>query len=211
MSYPEAEIVEQGRDAWRRLQQSQRTAWQDWARVGHALLILRRDTMLETRANRPMGWRYNAAFGAALKANGLDGISGQDRYKIIQCLEHEIEIEQWRATLDEKQRLRLNHPNAIWAHFTKAFAPGKRIEPRKTASKPKVRGYKPRPNYWSQDVLRRTAEGIRMANSNDIFRVARAALDAAFPTRDSLLEAGNEPRPNPSRADRAAQLEEATA
>jgi hypothetical protein len=211
MSYPEAEIVSQGVDAWRRLQQNQRTSWQDWIRVGHALLILRRDTMLETKANRPMGWRYNAAFGAALKANGLDGINGQDRYRLLICLEHEIEIESWRATLTDVQRLRWNHPNSIWMHFTKAFAPGRRVQSRATASKPKVRGYKQRPNYWSQDVLRRTAEGIIAAHTNDVFKLALAALNAAFPTKDDLIQAADEPRPHLSRADRAAQLEEATA
>jgi hypothetical protein len=168
--------------------------------------------MLDAKANKAMGTRYNLAFGAAMKANDLDGISGQDRYKIIQCLEHEIEIEQWRASLDEKQRLKLNHPSAVWAHFCKAFRPGRQIEPRPraTAHKP----HKSRPNFWNQNVLRRAAEGIKAANTNDIFLIARAVLDAAFPTVDSLLEAAAEPRPNPTRADRAradTELHEATA
>jgi hypothetical protein len=210
MSYPEQAIVQQGRDAWRRLQQSQRTSWQDWVRVGHALLVGRRDAMLTAKANSPFGVPYNKAFGAFLRDNGFDAISGQDRYKIIQCLEHEIEIEQWRATLDEKQRLRLNHPSAVWAHFTKAFRPGRQVEPRlRNTVRAKTTPHKGRPIYWSQDILRAAAEGIRMANSNDIYKVALAALNAAFPTRDSLIEAADDPRPH-TRADRIAQLEAAT-
>jgi hypothetical protein len=205
MSYVEAETVQMGVAAWRRLQQSERTAWSDWVRVGHALLILRRDSMLDAKANTPFGMRYVKVFSAALKANGLDAVNGQDRYKIIQCLEHEVEIEQWRAGLDEKQRLRLNHPSAVWMHFTKAFRPGRQVEPRPRNTTGKVhKAHKGRPNFWSQDTLRRAAEGIRAANSHDIFIVARAVLDGAFPTKDALIEAANEPRPNQSHSRRTA-------
>lgn len=205
MSYPEAIIVEQGRDAWRRLQQGQRTMWQDWVRVGHALLIGRRDAMLTAKANSPFGVPYNKAFGAFLRDNGLDGISGQDRWKIIQCLENEVTIEEWRASLDEKRRLQLNHPSAVWCHFSRAFRPNRQIEsrPRKTTHKP----HKGKPVFWSQDILRRMVEAEIAANTNDRYIRMRAALDAAFPTRESLIEAADAPRPNPSRAQRVAELE----
>jgi hypothetical protein len=203
MSYPEADTIQQGRQAWQRLQAAERTSWPDWLLIGRAIVVLRRDAMLDARVNKPFGRKYTAAFGAALRAAGLYEINDQDRHKIIVCLENEIEIEQWRASLDEKQRLRLNHPSAIWAHFCKAFRPNRQIEPR-PRTKAKIPRNLQKPIFWSQDTLRAAAEGIRMANSQDIYIVARAALNAAFPSRDALVEALNEKPPNPSHSRRTA-------
>ena len=195
----EDEIISAGRDAWSRLQTHQRTSWNDWVLIGRALLVGRRDAMLDAKANIPMGMRYNRIFSAWLRANGLDGISGQDRYKIIECLEHDVEIEAWRATLTEVQRNRWNHPNSIWLHFSRAFAPGRRVEPRpRNTTQAKTLRKNHKPIFWSQDILRAAAEGIRMANSHDIYVVARAVLDHAFPSRDALIDVLNEAPRHPS-------------
>lgn len=99
MSFPEADTIQQAREALGRLREAERTSWADWLLIGRALLIARRDCMLEAKANSPFGWRYNQAMGAWLRTNGLDGVSGQDRHKLLECLAHEIEA--WRTTLTD--------------------------------------------------------------------------------------------------------------
>lgn len=203
MTYPEGEIISAARDAWSRLQAHQRTSWADWLLIGRALLVARRDCMLEARANSPFGWKYNAAMGASLRQNGLHEISGQDRHKILECLAHEPEIEQWRATLTEVQRNRWNHPNSIWLHFSRAFRPNRQIEPRTTTPRHTVRGVKRNssgmPTNPGQDMVRRVAAAIRENWSTDTFKLSAVAIAAVLRDPD-LPELLNDTRaPNQAR------------
>src|SRR5258707_12370380 len=117
MTTTAADAVIAGRDAWQRLCRRDRASWNDWLAVGHALLIGRAACMQIAKANKPVGSRYNAAMGNWLRENGLDGITNQERYRALLCLENLEAIEVWHASLDDAQRRRLNHPGAIWAHW----------------------------------------------------------------------------------------------
>jgi hypothetical protein len=186
MSYPEAETIQQARDALGRLQAAERTSWADWLLIGRALLIARRDCMLEAKANSPYGWRYNQAMGAWSRENGLAEISGQDRHKVLECLAHEDAIESWRATLTDVQRRRWNHPNSIWLHFAKAFAPGRRIESRtKSTTRTTVRNIvtseKPLNTAApDQDTIRRIAAELRENWTQDVYKLALVAYYAVM-------------------------------
>jgi hypothetical protein len=216
--FPEQNIIDEGRAAWGRLQHHERTSWADWVRLGHAILIGRRDAMLTAKANSPFGVPYVKAIGAWLRENGLDGINGQDRYKIIQCLEHEHDIEAWRATLTEVQRLRWNHPNSIWMHFSRDFAPGPQVEPRKSkaaATRPapkrqqiaervtEVARRHGKPIFWPQDFMRRAHEAMLASRSTDLLTLARLALQAAIRSEDDLLALLDDTPGLPADADNA--------
>src|SRR4029077_2853261 len=105
----------------------------------------------------------------------------------VQCLEHEVEIESWRAGLSEVQRLRWNHPNSIWMHWRRSIA-----EP----ALPKRQGVRGasgggnggRPIFFSQDMIRRAGLAIKENFSGDIFALARRALEAAFRSSDDIEE-----------------------
>lgn len=60
-----------------------------------------------------MSTRYNKVFGDWIRANGFDDITNQERYRCISCVEHADSIEEWRTTLAEEKRRRLNHPGTV--------------------------------------------------------------------------------------------------
>jgi hypothetical protein len=153
--------------------------------VGRALAIGRSFALQSSGTNRPVGSRYNAAMGSWLRENDLDGISAQERYRALLVLENLVSITAWRETLDEAHRRRLNHPNAIWAHWRCSTT----AEPQHTvrqAAKAK-RGYG-RPICFPQNMEQRAAIAIRKANSNDILVLARVSLENAIRFESDLLE-----------------------
>lgn len=199
-----ADTIEAGRLAWDRVRESKRTSFDDWIAIGRALIVGRAWAMQMAKANRPVGSKYNGLMYRWLLDHGLAEITPSERYRSIKVIENLEEIQLWRDGLPEAKRLRLNYPAAVMSHWSRASAPGRRVEPRARPDNPpsaesgKPSRYKSRPNYWSQDILRSAAEGIRMANSRDVYIVARAVLDAAFPDRDALIAVVNEAPPHPS-------------
>lgn len=75
------------------------------------------------KANRPGGSKHNAAMGAWLRNNRLDGISTLERYLALLCVENLDAIETWRDDFDEKKGRRLNHPGATWFARRRACKP----------------------------------------------------------------------------------------
>jgi hypothetical protein len=194
-----------GHDAWQRLRERERATWADWPIVGRALIIGRTEALKIAGTNSPVGSRYNAAMGQWLRNNGLDGITPQERYRAILCIENLTMIEQWRAGLDDAQRRRWNHPSAIWAHWRRATKAETAAPTRQC-----VRGAKPhrsgKPIFWPQDTLRRAAEALRDCRSNDIFTMTRAILEAAIRDQADLCDLfPPEPLPN-SRPQRAVPM-----
>ena len=116
----EQAAVLRGQEAWHRL--SRDHTWEDWKQVGAALLIGRRGAMHEAVVNRPAGRRYNAAFAAWLKEFDFENLDKADRSRLFAVMDHLEEIETWRATLIPAQRLRLNHPSAVFRNWKSATA-----------------------------------------------------------------------------------------
>jgi len=108
----EQATVRRGQEAWHRLRCDQ--TWEDWRHVGAALLIGRSGAMREAGVNRPVGPRYKAAFAAWLKKFDFEILDKADRSRLFTVMDHLPEIETWRATLTPTQRLRLNHPSAVF-------------------------------------------------------------------------------------------------
>jgi hypothetical protein len=116
----EQAAVLRGQEAWHRLGRDH--TWEDWKQVGAALLIGQSGAMHNAGVNRPVGRRYNAAFAAWLKEFDFENLDKADRSRLFAVMDHLEEIETWRATLMPAQRLRLNHPSAVFRKWKSATA-----------------------------------------------------------------------------------------
>jgi hypothetical protein len=189
--------IEAGAKAWARLSRSQRTSWADWIAVARALAIGKASAMKIAQTNRAVGTKYNRIMGQWLRERGFDGINNQERYRALLCLENLPAIEAWRSTLSDELRGRYNHPNCVWYkwHAMAARAVPTAAPPLRHAvisDKPHTKskshnGSYGRAVHWPSDALRRAADAIREARSNDVLVLARKALEAAVRSEDDLL------------------------
>ena len=112
--------VRQGQEAWQRLRSH--STWEDWKKVGAALVIGRAEAMRDGHVNKPKGRSYNAAINAFLKKFGFDGLDSGDRSRLFDVMDHQNRIEAWLGKLLPKERLRLNHPASVWRRWRAATA-----------------------------------------------------------------------------------------
>jgi hypothetical protein len=180
--------IEAGRAAWTRLRDRDRATWTDWLDVARALAIGRTEALKAAGTNSPVGTRYNTAMGAWLRENGLGDVVAQERYRLFLILQNLDAVETWRAGLDEAKRRRLNHPNAIWAHWRRAT----KVETSVPTHRHVVKGAKVRGSghaiHWPGDAIRRAASAIREVYSTDFYVMARRALEAAIRNESDLIE-----------------------
>lgn len=98
--------------AWQRI--SGRKSFDDWLQVGHALAIGRTEALRAAGTNSPVGSKFNKAIGTWLAANGLDGVTAPEGYRIGLVIEHLTVITSWRESLSEPKQRKLK-PNGIVA------------------------------------------------------------------------------------------------
>ena len=112
-----ADAYQEAREALDRLGSAR--DWSDWAMVGADLAAGRAEAMRTANTNRPRGAKYNRAFGDVLKREqlGTDELDSATRNQLLKIEENKAEIEAWRERLEPTQRLKLNHPSAIWRHW----------------------------------------------------------------------------------------------
>jgi len=180
--------VAAGRAAWERIKGHDRKSWDDWLMVGRAIIIGRAEMMAKANSNRPLGTVYNRLMGEWLKQHGFGDVNNQERYRVILCIENATEIEVWRAGLDEGRRRRLNHPGAVWHAWRRRKQDSSRSAP---ACRNFVKGklsHQGKAIYWPQACIRRAHEAMLKSRSSDLLVLARAALEAAVPTEDVLIE-----------------------
>jgi hypothetical protein len=125
--------------------------------------------MAAAKSNAPLGTCYNKAMGSWLREHGFDGVSNQERYRAIQCLENLEAIDEWRATLPERKRLRLNHPNPVWHGWKASKRPDpvtEKIKQRLAAASALAASGKP--VYWPQEHVRRALLAMLRARSSDL-------------------------------------------
>ena len=120
--------VRQGQEAWQRLRSH--STWEDWKKVGAALVIGRAEAMRDGHVNKPRGRSYNAAINAFLKKFGFDGLDSGDRSRLLDVMDHQNEIEACLAKLSPKERLRLNHPSNVWRKWKAATRKPKSESPK---------------------------------------------------------------------------------
>jgi hypothetical protein len=134
-----ADAYRDGREALDRLSSGRNFA--DWQKVGAALAAGRTEAMRIANTNTPKGKKYNRAFGDVLKREqlGTDRLDSATRNQLLRIDENKSAIEEWRATLLPAQRLRLNHPSAIWRNWQRMKGGG-RDEQSEEVEQPEAEG-----------------------------------------------------------------------
>jgi hypothetical protein len=107
-------------------------------------------------------------------------------------LENLPAISAFRDGLDEAQRRRLNHPNAILAHWRRSIsaetaAQRQDVISAETLRQRAARRGKAKAIFWSQDAMRRAHQAMLDSRSSDLLTLARVALQAAIRTEADLL------------------------
>jgi hypothetical protein len=123
-----AETYREGREALEQL--SAGRDWSDWQKVGAALAAGRTEAMRIANTNRPKGRKYNRAFGEVLKREqlGTDRLDSATRNQLLRIVKNQSPIEKWRETLAPAQRLKLNHPSAVWRNWQRTVKGSPRDE-----------------------------------------------------------------------------------
>ena len=114
-------VVQEGRAALARLKK-ERGDFNDWVRVGHALL--------EGRVAATRGGRFSAAEFAEWMRQHNFNLRPEHRAKLLSVMANLPAIEKWRATLTPLQRQRLNCPIAVLTRYRKSnLQPGCKLHP----------------------------------------------------------------------------------
>jgi hypothetical protein len=120
-------ICKLGTQAWKRLKQDKN--WNDYMALGEAIQAHREEAMNEAGTNAPEGSAYNKAFGARLKAYGLDDFDESDRKRLFDVMDNRAAIEEWGSALTRSQKLAWNHPTTVWRHWKASTTAPKPREP----------------------------------------------------------------------------------
>jgi hypothetical protein len=144
----EQSTIVDGQEAWHRLGRDH--SWENWRHVGAALLIGRSGAMHNAGVNRPVGRRYNVLFAAWLKQFGFENLDKADRSRLFAAMDHLEEIDAWRASLTPTERLRLNHPSAVFRNWKSAHA----IAPNQNSRLSPIKKFREENTALKQEILR---------------------------------------------------------
>lgn len=204
--------IDLGRAAWKRIQHhARKKSFEDWIKLGRALLVGRCEAMKAAGTNKPVGNRYNMAMNSWLTANGMHGVNANERYKIFSILENLDAVQRWLDGIGDAERRRMQHPSTIWAGYRRHLAPRSRCYtcPPRPSTK-LVDGRYHRQIKFDQAMIRRAGDAMRQSWSNDCYRLAAIALIAAIRDERDILELLPDP-PKPSPRLAAPIAEHATA
>lgn len=152
---PLRRMIERAQAAWKNLKTDKNWAW--WREIGECLDAGRRAVMRHCGITKPIGATYNAHMGPFLQKHGFDEIDAGVRNRLQNIMDHIGEVEAWRRTLTDDERMEWNHPNAILRHWSESpyfVARPRRV--RTTTASPKSQPSQARPSM--REILERRRE-----------------------------------------------------
>src|SRR5262245_32962560 len=122
--------------AWRRIKRAESRLWGEWMIVGEGLLAGRAWAMQVSGSQQPRGRAYNTAYSEWLnRYRGIRDMDQSVRARLLKVMEERPAIEEWRATLTEPERRRLNHPTTVWQKWNARTREHRPSRPRRNASR----------------------------------------------------------------------------
>jgi hypothetical protein len=121
--FAEQRIIRAGVDSWQAITKAE--SFEGWKAIGRALAIGRTHALRVTGANRPMGRRYSRVFCEWITRHGFDQMPKSVRSVALELNENIAAIEEWRATLSDREQRRCVHPLSNVRRWQKATAPDK--------------------------------------------------------------------------------------
>jgi hypothetical protein len=127
-----------------------------WRDVGRALLTLQAEAMSVADTNQPIGRNYNAAWQSlAMHVPHLRDLDKATRSHAMWLAAQWEQVEVWRATLAQNERLETNHPSVIRRKYDRTH---------KAPSNPGDAGTKTSKRIELQDQI------IRLQDENDALK-----------------------------------------
>jgi hypothetical protein len=114
----ERKIIRAGVDAWQAIGKAD--SFEAWKIIGAALAVGKAHALKVTGANAAWGRNYSRVFCDWMKEHHFDRMPKSTRSVAIELHENISSIEQWRATLTDKQRRRCVHPLSNVSAWRKA-------------------------------------------------------------------------------------------
>ncbi|HEX3862122.1 MAG TPA: hypothetical protein VHY35_10565 [Stellaceae bacterium] len=120
------DIIRRAQEAFRAIGKA--STWANWQVIG-APIYTEQQRLLQSlglTSAKGAGRRYSKPFGLWLKDHGFDDARVLDaaaRSRLLDLMHDLPEVEAWRATLDPKRLVKLNHPSAVWRSYRKAHNP----------------------------------------------------------------------------------------
>jgi hypothetical protein len=116
-------LVQNGIEAAARIVSGSKNLWDDWLTVGLALQWGSSEAMAQSGTNTRGPGKYQRCFTQWLKDNPAFLEAPLEdktlRAALLRILERVPEIDEWRQTLSEDERVRFNHPITVWRNFIK--------------------------------------------------------------------------------------------
>jgi hypothetical protein len=129
------DLLESSRQAWERLKEGGKKTWNDCMELGVGVQRVITKKLNETGLNTPNGREWAKHFSPVFQANPwLVEIAPPIRSRLMECMENRERIDAWLNGLDEKERIRLNHPTNVLAKWKKEFGLVEHKEPKKSAA-----------------------------------------------------------------------------
>ena len=106
--FREQRTVRAGIESWQAIGRA--NGFEAWKTIGAALAVGKAHALRVTGANQAWGRNYSRAFCEWIEAHRFEKMAPSVRSVAIDLHENVGAIEQWRSTLNEKDRRRLVHP-----------------------------------------------------------------------------------------------------
>jgi hypothetical protein len=116
-------VIAEGRAAWERIKGQGKPLFSEWILIGKALVAARAACLARAGVNSLYHPAYRRQVRVWLVDNGFDDLDSHERTNSVHMVEHQAEIEAWRAGLSDAERRRCNHPNSVWGLWRRRSAP----------------------------------------------------------------------------------------